>query len=76
MNVIQKICLFFTILGGINWGLHGLFAVNLVDMIFKDGTIWATIVYTIIAICSIVNILIFFIDLRTNKVREIPHIDK
>ena len=73
MNVIQKICLFFTILGGINWGLYGLFEFNLVNFLLKDGSIWATLVYTIIAISSIVNILLFFIDLRTCKEKEITN---
>lgn len=64
MNILQKICLAFTILGGLNWGMVGLFDFNLVTAIFGADSIMSKIVYVIIAICAIVNILIFFIPLH------------
>ena len=36
MKILQKICLVFTIIGAINWGLIGLFNFNLV----YSGYMW------------------------------------
>ena len=36
METIQKIALVFTIIGAINWGLIGLFDVDLVAMLFGE----------------------------------------
>ena len=33
MNIVQKTCLFFTIVGAVNWGLIGLFGFDLVASI-------------------------------------------
>lgn len=67
MNVIQKICLVFTILGALNWGLIGLFDWNLVTAIFGVGSVMTKIVYVVIAVAAIVNILIFFMPLGERK---------
>ncbi len=66
MVTLQKICLFLTIIGAINWGLIGLFDFNLVTFIFGDATVLTRIVYTIIGIAGIINIglLIKEIDLK------------
>ena len=66
MVTLQKICLFLTIIGAINWGLIGLFDFNLVTFIFGDATVLTRIVYTIIGIAGIINIgpLVKEIDLK------------
>lgn len=65
MNIFQKICLFFTILGALNWGLVGLFDFDLVRFITMNTVnIWTRIIYCLIAIAGIINILIFFVNLR------------
>lgn len=63
MNIFQKICLAFTIIGGINWGLIGLFDFNLVTWVTQGENMVSRVIYTIVGICSIVNILIFFFRL-------------
>ena len=62
MNVIQKIALVFTIIGGINWGLIGLFNFNLVEKIFGTSMLSA-IIYMIVGIAGIINIMLLFTDL-------------
>ena len=56
MITFQKICLVFTIIGAIVWGLIGIFDFNLVAFIFGDATILSRIVYTIVGIASVINI--------------------
>lgn len=68
MNIVQKIALTFTIIGAINWGLVGLFEFNLVDYIFGVGSVVSRIIYTVVAICGLINIIIYFIDLDTPRV--------
>ena len=59
MEVLQKICLVFTIIGAVVWGLIGFFDFNLVAWIFGDS-ILTKLVYIIVGICGIINIGILF----------------
>ncbi|MDD7735440.1 MAG: DUF378 domain-containing protein [Bacilli bacterium] len=67
MNIFQKICLLFTIIGGINWGLIGLFDFNLVTWITQGENMASRVIYTVISLCAIINILIFFYRLAPMK---------
>ena len=60
METLQKIALVFTIIGAINWGLIGLFDVNLVDLLFGEGSILSRIVYIIVGLTGLINIGILF----------------
>ena len=72
MNIVQKTCLFFTIVGAINWGLIGLFNVDLVAMIFGPMSIAARIVYSIVGIAGLINIMLFFVNLDELTILEAP----
>ena len=61
METVQKIALVFTIIGGILWGVIGLFNVNLLDMLFSgDMNIIARTIYIIVGICALINIGLLF----------------
>jgi len=66
MVTLQKICLFLTIIGAINWGLIGLFDFNLVTFIFGDASVLTKIVYILVGIAGLINIglLIKDIDIK------------
>lgn len=68
MNIVQKIALFFTIIGALNWGLVGIFSFNLVEWICGQGSVLTRIIYTVVALAGIVNIVLFFVDLDTPKI--------
>lgn len=55
MKVLRNIALVLLIIGGLNWGLVGLFDFNLVAFLF-DGisVIISRIIYTIVGISAIV----------------------
>ena len=59
METLQKICLVFTIIGAIVWGLIGFFDFNLVTWIFGESII-SRIIYIIVGICGLINIGILF----------------
>lgn len=63
MKTIQKICLVFTIIGAVNWGLIGLFDFNLVSTLFKGSTTLQNIIYVIVGVCGLLNIGILFADI-------------
>lgn len=64
MEMLQKIALIFTIIGAVNWGLIGIFDFNLVAFLFGDATMLSRIIYTLVGITGLINIGIFFEDIK------------
>ena len=60
LETLQKICLVFTIIVAIVWGLIGLFDFNLVAYLFGDGSMLSRIVYTVVGITGLINIGLLF----------------
>ena len=59
--LLDKIALLLTVIGGINWGLVGLFRFDLVAWIFGgQGAIISRFIYTVIALASIWCISLLF----------------
>ena len=59
METIQKIALFITIIGALNWGLIGFFGFDLVAAIFAGSSTFGTIstfsriIYAIVGLCGL-----------------------
>jgi len=53
MRVFNAIILTLVIIGGINWGLIGLFDYNLVDAIFGTMSLVSRVIYTLVGIAAI-----------------------
>ena len=51
MKIINTIALILVIIGGLNWGLVGLFNFNLVDFLFGEGSVLSKIIYILVGIC-------------------------
>ncbi|MFA5602794.1 MAG: DUF378 domain-containing protein [Bacilli bacterium] len=61
MESLQKVALFITIIGALNWGLIGIFDFDLVAYIFGgDESFLARLIYSIVGIAGIINIGILF----------------
>lgn len=61
MSIVNRIALILNIIGGINWGLVGLFKFDLVAWIFGgQDSVLARIIYCIIAIAAIWCICLLF----------------
>lgn len=65
MEALQKICLVFTIIGAIVWGLIGFFDFNLVEWLFGISII-SKIIYIIVGICGLINIGLLFNNIESN----------
>ncbi len=69
--ILDKIALLLTVIGGINWGLVGLFKFDLVAWIFGgQGAIISRVIYTVIALASIWCISLLFRDRDDATVAE------
>lgn len=58
LNALDKVALALVIIGGINWGLVGLFNFNLVDSIFGDQSALSRIIYTLVGASAVYSIRI------------------
>ena len=59
--MLDKIALALVIIGGINWGLIGLFGFDLVGWLFGgQGAIISRIIFTIVGIAALWCISLFF----------------
>ncbi|MEG0006351.1 MAG: DUF378 domain-containing protein [Clostridium sp.] len=56
LNGLDWLGLVLTIVGGLNWGLIGVFNFNLVSFLFGVDTIWSRIVYILVGIGALILI--------------------
>ncbi len=57
MRILQKTALALTIIGAINWGMVGLFQIDLVATLFNGSdSMISRVIYTIIALAGLINI--------------------
>lgn len=61
--MLDKIALALLIVGGINWGLIGIFQFDLVAWICGgQGSVFARIIYTVVGICALWCVSLLFRD--------------
>ena len=63
--MMDKICLWILIIGGLNWGLVGIFSFDLIAWAFGSGSVISRILYIIVALSAIWCISLVF---RKNEV--------
>lgn len=57
MNTIDWIAMILLIIGGINWGLIGLFDIDLVASLFGVKTMLSKTVYTLVGISALYELI-------------------
>lgn len=55
MNTLYKVALTLVIIGAINWGMIGVFNVNLVELLFGKETFLTNLVYALVGICGLLS---------------------
>lgn len=66
MRILDKIALALVVIGGINWGLIGIFRFDLVAWIFGgQAAILSRIIYTLVGIAALRCITLIFRDSDT-----------
>ena len=59
MKVINLVTLLLIIIGGLNWGLVGLFSFDLVAAIFGSGSLLSRLVYILVGLSAVWQIVPF-----------------
>jgi uncharacterized membrane protein YuzA (DUF378 family) len=59
MKALDAITFILIIIGGLNWGLVGLFHFNLVSFIFGDLTVLIRIVYILVGLSALYHAVAF-----------------
>lgn len=67
MRTLHVISLALVIIGGINWGLIGLFDFNLVDAIFGTMSLTSRVIYTLVGVAGLWAITFFGFNRRTQR---------
>ena len=60
MQVLKIITYILVLIGAINWGLVGLFNIDLVAMFFGDMTVLSRIVYALVGISAIIYAILSY----------------
>ena len=69
--MFDKIALVLLIIGGLNWGLVGIFSFDLVAWLFGgQGAMLSRIVYTLVALAGIWCISLLFRDTEATRITE------
>lgn len=55
MHTLYKIALVIVIIGAINWGMLGIFNINLVSLLFGEDTFLTNFVYALVGICGLIS---------------------
>ncbi len=68
MMIVDKIALLLAIIGGVNWGLIGLFRFDLVAWIFGgQGALLSRVIYSLVGLAAIWCISLLFRDTECCK---------
>lgn len=62
MRALKIISYIFVIIGALNWGLVGLFNIDLVALLFGEMTLLARIVYITVGVSAIVSLITTYKD--------------
>ena len=56
-HVVEMIAVILLLVGGLNWGLVGLFKFNLIDAIFGDMTAITRAIYVLVGLSAVYRII-------------------
>lgn len=59
MKAFKYSALTLTIIGSLNWGLVGLFDLNLVTLLFGVDSLLTNILYILIGLCALLSLTLF-----------------
>lgn len=62
MHILKLITFILVIIGALNWGLVGIFNIDLVAMIFGDMTLLTRTVYSLVGISAIIYAALAYKD--------------
>jgi uncharacterized membrane protein YuzA (DUF378 family) len=70
MRVINSVTLLLLIVGGLNWGLVGLFDFDLVAALFGEMSALSRVVYTLVGVAALYQLIPLFRGDEKGRVRS------
>ena len=67
MKPVNLITLLLVIVGGLNWGLVGLFSFDLVAAIFGEASVLSRIVYVLVGLSAVWQVVPLMVALRADE---------
>ena len=71
MKAVNLVTLLLVIVGGLNWGLVGLFSFDLVAAIFGPGSLLARVVYILVGVSAVWQIVPLAKAMSTDEPRAL-----
>ena len=71
MKAVDVITIILLVIGGLNWGLVGVFRFDLVAWIFGDMAIISRIVYIVVGVCALYQI-VFWKPIHVRWAKPVP----
>lgn len=70
LNALDWIAVVILFIGGLNWGLVGLFQIDLVEAFFGDMTVFTRIVYSLVGLSAIYALWLSFFIVKEDPPKE------
>ena len=67
MNILNKLTLLLLIVGGLNWGLVGLFDFDLVAALFGGMSLLSRVVYSLVGLSALFQLIPLFANEGSRK---------
>jgi uncharacterized membrane protein YuzA (DUF378 family) len=59
MKTLDVLATILLVVGGINWGLVGLFKFDLVAAVLGDASVASSVIYTAVGLCALYQIMLW-----------------
>ena len=59
-NWLDVVCLILIIIGAVNWGLIGVFSLDIISVIFGNMSMISRIIYAVVGIAGIYSLVLFW----------------
>ncbi len=69
MHIFNKVALLLLVVGGLNWGLIGLFGFDLVAALFGDMSLLSRAVYTLVGLSAVWQLVSLFTGQKERRQR-------
>lgn len=63
MTPLDWVVFVLVVIGGLNWGLVGLFKFNLVEAIFQSGSLLSSIIYDLVGLAALYYLIMTLMKL-------------
>ena len=70
MNTLYKSALILIIIGAINWGMVGIFDINLVELVFGADTILTNVIYALVGISGLLSMGLLLKRIDNDRIHD------